>query len=66
MYGERLRELRESKKLTQKQLAEKLGLNQQDISRYETEQIDLGTDLIIAICKFFDVSADYLLGLKDY
>ncbi len=48
MYGERLRELRESKKLTQKQLAEKLGLNQQDISRYETEQIDLGTDLIIA------------------
>lgn len=66
MYGERLRELRESKKLTQKQLAEKLGLNQQDISRYETEQIDLGTDLIISICKFFGVSADYLLGLKDY
>lgn len=61
-----MRELRESKKLTQKQLAEKLGLNQQDISRYETEQIDLGTDLIISICKFFGVSADYLLGLKDY
>lgn len=66
MFGERLRELRENKKLTQTQLAEKLGLNQQDISRYETEQIDLSTDLLITFCKFFEVSADYLLGLTDY
>ena len=66
MYGERLRELRESKKLTQKQLAEKLGLNQQDISRYETEQIDLSTEMIRKFCEFFEVSSDYLLGFTDY
>lgn len=66
MYGERLRELRESKKLTQKQLAEKLGLIQQDISRYETEQIDLSTEMIRKFCEFFEVSSDYLLGFTDY
>lgn len=66
MYGERLRELRESKKLTQKQLAEKLGLNQQDISRYETEQIDLSTEMIRKFCEFFEVSSDFLLGFTDY
>ena len=61
-----MRELRESKKLTQKQLAEKLGLNQQDISRYETEQIDLSTEMIRKFCEFFEVSSDYLLGFTDY
>ena len=66
MYGERLRELRESKKLTQRQLAEKLGLNQQDISRYEREQIDLSTEMIRKFCEFFEVSSDFLLGFTDY
>ena len=61
-----MRELRESKKLTQKQLAEKLGLIQQDISRYETEQIDLSTEMIRKFCEFFEVSSDYLLGFTDY
>ena len=66
MYGERLRELRESKKLTQRQLAEKLGLNQQDISRYEREQIDLSTEMIRKFCEFFEVTSDFLLGFTDY
>ena len=38
MYGERLRELRENKNLTQKQLAKILNTDQQAISRYEREQ----------------------------
>ena len=61
-----MRELREERKLTQKQLADALGLNQQDISRYENEQIDLSTDMIKKLCDVFGVSADYLLGLSDY
>ena len=65
MYGQRIRELRIEKGLTQTQLAEILNTTQKSISKYETEFIDLNTNVIISLCKFFNVSADYLLGLTD-
>ena len=65
MYGERLRELRENKNLTQKQLAKILNTDQQAISRYEREQIDLSTNFILKVCDYFGVTADYLLGLTE-
>lgn len=66
MYGERLRELRCEKGLTQKQLAEKLNISQKSLSKYERESPDLSTELIARICRYFQVSADYLLGPDDY
>ena len=66
MYGERLRELGCEKGLTQKQLAEKLNISQKSLSKYERESLDLSTELIVRICRYFQVSADYLLGLDDY
>ena len=66
MYGERLRELRCEKGLTQKQLAEKLNISQKSLSKHERESLDLSTELIVRICRYFQVSADYLLGLDDY
>lgn len=66
MYGERLRELRCEKGLTQKQLVEKLNISQKSLSKYERESLDLSTELIVRICRYFQVSADYLLGLDDY
>lgn len=66
MYGERLRELRCKKGFTQKQLAEKLNISQKSLSKYERESLDLSTELIVRICRYFQVSADYLLGLDDY
>ena len=66
MYGERLRELSCEKALTQKQLAEKLNISQKSLSKYERESLDLSTELIVRICRYFQVSADYLLGLDDY
>ncbi len=66
MYGERLRELRCEKGLTQKQLAEKLNISQKSLSKYERESLDLSTELIVRICRYFQVSADYLLGPDDY
>ena len=52
MYGERLRELRTDFGLTQKQLAERLGVTQKNLSKYELEKPDLSTDMIIKICNF--------------
>ena len=66
MHGKIIRELREEHNLSQQQLAEKLNTTQNTISKYETEVLDLNTVIIIKICDFFDISADYLLGLVDY
>ena len=66
MYGQRIRELRLERNMTQDQLAKELGVTQKNISKYELEQLDLNTETLIQICRLFDVSADYLLGQKDY
>jgi len=64
---ERLKELREGYKtpLSQTQLGEKLHKSQRAVSRLETGEAHLQDDDIIAYCKFFGVSADYILGLPD-
>ncbi|WP_251548541.1 helix-turn-helix domain-containing protein [Pumilibacter intestinalis] len=66
MYGKIIRELRKERNLSQKQLAEKLNTTQNTVSKYETEVLDLNTVIIIKICDFFDISADYLLGRTNY
>ena len=65
MYGQRIRELRLEHELTQSQLAKELNTTQKSISKYKTEFLDLNTGMIISLCKFFNVSADYLLGLTN-
>lgn len=65
MYGQRIRELRTGQGLTQTELAKILNTTQKSISKYETEALDLNTNMIIALCRYFEISADYLLGLKD-
>lgn len=63
-YSNRIRELRLAKSLNQEQLAEKIGLTKQAISQYERGDRKPSLDVIEALCDFFNVSADYLLG-KD-
>lgn len=64
--GKRLKELREENNLTQKELAEKLGINAVTYLHYEKEQRQPSLELIADISVFYGVSVDYLLGLKDY
>ena len=65
MYGHIIKEIRQEKGLTQSQLAEMLSTTQSTVGKYEREEIQLTVDTIIKICKVFEVSADYLLGLED-
>ncbi len=65
MYGTRIRELRTERGMTQAALAEKLRVAQITVSKYERELLDIGTHTLIALCRIFEVSADYLLGLED-
>jgi len=61
----RLRELREERGWTQKQLGDLLKVQKAAVSKYERGNISLTDNLIQQIVEIFDVSADYLLGYSD-
>ena len=61
----RIRDLREDKDLTQKQMADVLHCSQQVYSNYELGQRDIPTELLIRMAKYHGVSVDYILGLSD-
>lgn len=65
MYGERIKEVREDEYLTQREFAAILGIGQPYLSKIESEQRGLSVELIIKICTYFKVTADYLLGMSD-
>ena len=61
----RLKQLRKEKGITQLKLAMDLGMNQNSISRYETEEHEADYKTLIAFADYFNVSLDYLLGRSD-
>lgn len=66
LFSERLQQLRIDNGLTQGELAKKLNTTQRRISYLETGKIEPDLAALYNIAKFFDVTADYLIGLKDY
>lgn len=64
MY-KRIRDLREDRDLTQKQVSSELRCSQQVYSNYELGQRDIPTDILIKLSAFYNVSVDYILGLTD-
>lgn len=65
MMYQRIRDLREDRDLTQKQMADMLNLSQSTYSRYESGILDIPSSVLISLAKFHNVSVDYLLGLDD-
>ncbi len=63
--GKRLRDLREDANLTQLQLAKILNMTQRKISYLEQDKYEPSIQDIIEICMFFNISSDYLIGLKN-
>ncbi len=64
-FGDKLRALRAEKNLTQNELAARLGVVGASVSSYEKSKQYPSIEILIQICKIFDVSADYLLGFSD-
>lgn len=58
----RISELRQKNRLTQKELADKLNINYSVLSRIETGERSVRDDELLAIADFFNVTTDYLLG----
>lgn len=63
-FAEKLKALRSEKKVTQKQLAELLGVGRPTIAGYETKGKQPDFDKVIEIAEYFNVSIDYLLGIS--
>lgn len=64
MY-ERIRNLREDKDLTQKQIGIILNMSQTGYNQYEIGKNDIPTRILIELAKFYNTSTDYILGLTD-
>ncbi len=62
---DRLKELRLEKGLSQSALAQQTGLSQSAIARWELGETEPTASAVVILAKFFNESADYLLGLKD-
>lgn len=65
MCYERIRNLREDKDMTQQQMGELLQCSQRIYSNYECGDVDIPTEILIALAQFHKTSVDYLLSLTD-
>ena len=60
-----LRTIRIKRGYSQMDIAEMLNTTQQQYSKYENGQNEIPVRHVITLCKFYGISADWLLGLKD-
>ena len=65
VYVKRIRDLREDHDKTQQEIADLLGTSQTMYARYERGANEMPIRHLILLCKYYNVSADYILGLQD-
>lgn len=65
MKYKRIRDLREDRDLSQAELAAVLSVSQSTYSRYESGALDVPSEVLITLSRFYDVTVDYILGLSD-
>ncbi len=65
MVYRRIRDLREDRDITQREMAQILHCSQQVYSNYELGQRDIPTEMLIRLAQFHKVSVDYILGISD-
>ena len=65
MLYRRIRDLREDRDLTQKQMGEILMCSQRVYSNYERGELDIPTEILVKLADFHGVSVDYLLNRTD-
>ena len=66
MFSERLRELRNEKKISQKELAEILFVSQQTVAKWETDRSTPNPEMISKIAQYFEVSSDTFVTISKF
>jgi len=64
-YRERLRNIREDRDLTQAEIGRILNKSQQGYNHIESGRAELKIDDLVTLCRFYDLSADYVIGLVN-
>lgn len=64
-YRSRIRDVREDRDFTQTQIGQLLNKSQQGYNHIEMGRAELKIEDLIQLCRFYDLSADYLIGLID-
>lgn len=64
-YRTRLRDIREDRDFTQNQIGKVLNKSQQGYNHIETGRAELKIEDLVKLCQFYNLSADYLIGLTD-
>lgn len=64
-YRTRIKEVREGRDLTQKQIGQIINKSQQGYNHIEAGRAELKINDLIALCKYYNLSADYLIGLSN-
>lgn len=64
-YRERIRGLREDRDLTQAEVGKIINKSQQGYNHIESGRAELKIEDLITLCKFYNVSADYIIGLTN-
>ncbi len=65
MLGERIRQLRAGRGISQVELADALGVTKQSVSNWENNNIQPSIDMLLKLSAYFSVSTDSLLGMDD-
>ena len=64
-YKKRIRNVREDRDLTQAEIGRLLNKSQQGYNHIEAGRAELKIEDLVTLCRFYDLSADYLIGLTD-
>ena len=64
-YRVRMRAVREDRDYTQTEIGRLLHKSQQGYAHIETGRAELKIDDLKVLCRFYDISADYMIGLSD-
>lgn len=64
MY-KRIRNLREDRDITQKQMAELLQIHQTTYSDYESGNLNIPVEILTKLARFYETSIDYIVGITD-
>ena len=64
-YWERIKALREDNDITQTNIARHLNIAQNTYSQYENGKREVPINVLIQLCQYYEISADYILGLSQ-